>query len=137
MQTCGSHPVQCKRAVISGEMHRMLLTCKFESDFDREVVFFVEKLRDRGYPLEFILPLVLKIPWASKGDRLSSKHVKQRKAIIPLKLIYSDELGSVGLNEALHAHFRCLPDELQDKLSFILCYRSAPNLFRKRYRRFM
>ena len=131
-----SCPMHTKLGILESEFRRLLRTNMFEEDYAQQVTFFAAKLRERGYPAELIYKYVLKFPWKRKAEILSKTTVNS-KTVVPFKLIFAHGLGELGLGSILKKTSSFLPSWFGDNHRCVVCYTSQPNLFRRRFARFL
>ena len=131
-----SCPMHTKLGILESEFRRLLRTNMFEEDYAQQVTFVAATLRGRGYPAELIYKYVLKFPWKRKAEILSKTTVNS-KTVVPFKLIFAHGLGELGLGSILKKASSFLPSWFGDNHRCVVCYTSQPNLFRRRFARFL
>ena len=114
----------------------MLVTNKYEHDCDLQCVFFRGKLLNRGFPRERVQEIMDRYRWDLK-DRILARRARVQKKIVPLKLTYSRHVQKLRVEECFKRHMWWLPKEWKDAFRCIVSFRSAMNLFRMRYDRFL
>ena len=132
--SCAKH---VKQGILESEFRRMLRTNLFQSDYDRQVLFFSEKLRDRAFPAELVSRYVCKFQWQHKFDVLSKHASATSKTVVPLKFNFALGLEDLRIGACLNKAASVLPSWFGDHHSFVVCYTAQPNLFRRRYSRFL
>ncbi|CAI7852057.1 unnamed protein product, partial [Closterium sp. NIES-53] len=66
------HPRHCKEGFIRAELKRYLLRSTSASTFLATKLAFFQRLRDRGYPPAFLLPLFKRVCFAQRPDLLAN-----------------------------------------------------------------
>ena len=110
-----SHPFATKCGIVRTELVRLLRTCKYASDFNREVCFFQGKLKDRGYPPKLVRHIVSQYPFDAKA-RILEKRCTNIKHVVPLKLEYCDGFDRLHVSAVLVKHKHLLPQDFSDHL---------------------
>jgi hypothetical protein len=99
------HNDSLKQNFIRGELIRYLRNCSEEENFKAIKIAFFGRLRARGYPSEFLLPIFLKIQFEDRKLFLSPKlEIKQQFSESQPILI--QEKNPISENAQLHQFFR-------------------------------
>lgn len=134
------HPKSIFKAIVSTEVHRLIITNSTQTAFSQQVAFIIGKFRAMGYPPSVLHEAVDKKQWQDRPmllDRL--RRLRQQRGsrnpglqgAIPFKLRFAPELP---------AHFAPIFSEWcgahVPSMRFVQCHISNLNLFRRRYSRF-
>ena len=132
-----NHSKQTKHGIISTELVRLIRTNRTCDDFERQVDFFVLKLRARGYDPVVIRETIDRHVWTSFKDRHACPYngpsVVQQ--IVPFKIVFSPVVESLRIGAVLRRYRYLLPDDFNKSHRIVQCFKSAPSLFRLRYGR--
>ena len=131
-----SCPNHTKLGILESEFRRLLRTNMLEHHYVNQVHFFCAKLRERSYPAELIYKYVCKFPWSQKDEILNVK-VTGNKQVVPFKLHFAQGFNDLRFGAILKEATAVLPKWFNDSNRCVVCYTSQPNLFRRRFARFL
>ena len=131
------HSYATRVGIIATELVRLLRTNSREEDFRKQVTFFTAKLKQRGYCPTIMQNIASKYPWSKKTEILENKRCKSHHVLVPFKIVYSNLAPLLDISAILHEKTRMLSSGLRDKFKMVTCFKSSPNLFRLRYKRFL
>jgi len=134
------HPPSVTRALVLGELARLLATNMCKEDFEQHVSSFFQQLVRRGYPHSLLDDCLRRRGWHSKSNGLraqSSVESEPPRHVIPFKIPFWHGAERLSLTASLHRHVSlCLGQGFASSIRIVTCFTSSPNLFRIRFRRF-
>jgi len=134
---CSQVLIHCKRALIIGELTRLLRNNVHEHDFNHHADVFLRHLRGLGYPGGLLQQLLVEYGWSNREQRLNRPKAQEGNRVVPLKLKFWDGASSIGFTKIMNRHANSLKSEYGlDKVRLLTCWLSGQNLFRMRYHRF-
>ena len=139
-----NHTVSCLEGIVTTQLLRLIRTNKTHASFASAWTFLKHKFVGRGYPVS-----VLDRLHAAAIDSSTRVRVKP-DIIVPLKLPYFPNVhmlgfstimrscvGSLGLQSVPEGNNNNMYTFKGKTFSFVSCFTSLPNLFRKRFERFV
>ena len=130
-----NHPLSSKLGIVATECMRLLITNKEKASYDSQRAFFADRLQDRGYPWLEIMKQFVKYPWHAKATLLERRHTI-KKHVVAFKLVWSPGLEKLGFSSVVKSRLSLSDDVIKNKLRAVMCFTSAPNIFRLQYGRF-
>ena len=122
------HARQTFDGIVATELNRLSRICKCKTRYDAEVLFFFDKLHQRGYDINKCFEILSQLSpaVAAPSDRV----------LVPFKFPYSPNAHKLRTSFFWNKHVHLLPESLRRRMRFIHCNTASPNLFRLRYARF-
>lgn len=131
-----NHALGTKLGIVSTECVRLLITNETDVQYARQQEFFLARLVDRGYPEYQVRKVFERYDW-NERESILRKRIKPKVQVVPFKLQYAPGLASLGFARIVAKHKQLLPECVETRFRFVMCYTSANNIFMKRYSRFI
>jgi len=115
------HPTSNKKAFIKGELMRYVRNSSTFVSFKEIRDNFWKRLRTRGYPYKFLLPLFREIRYSCRSKWLKRLNSNKRvgfDSTIVFKTTFN----------CSHAHIRRVINSIMPDLNCVVCYKSTTNL---------
>ena len=97
----------------------------------------LDKLQDCCFSDSFLLAFFLaQVPFSVLPKPLLPIPIFTKSVMIPFKMPFSPGALEINLGAIFRQHLASLSMRLQEKVRFIVCFTTTPNLFRIRYNRF-
>lgn len=116
------HPTSNKKAFIKGELMRYVRNSSTFEAFATTRQNFWRRLRIRGYPYKFLLPLFQDIRYSSRSKWLSRRRINVRKYVSRKKVIFRTTFN------CSHARIKHVINSVMPDLECVVCYKSTATL---------
>ena len=132
-----NHAPKTLLGIVATEAVRLLRTNTSENTYRFQRLFFLGRLRDRGFDVMQCARILDKYQWKDKDDILS-RHVVDvcSKKVLPFRLTFSPLAPKLNVGRTLREHWHFLDESVRRELRPVVCWTTSPNLFRERYGRF-
>ena len=131
-------PTSTKVGILHTEFVRLARTNDHFDDWWKQVLLFSQKIHERGYPSHLIRSVLNKRHWDRKHDFLEPRAADVESTPILFKIRFFDQADKCGLGRKLNAALSRHWSDMDRSLPrIIICWRSNPSLFRRRFSRFL